>query len=198
MAAAALAMLGIGALKGLWGYKEQKEQYKIQKEIAAYRNKLNEEEYVLNSNIISYNESLANEDYLIQLLANDKQEMVAQGSLSTAQNFAERGGNSARLVEDSVTASFESQAEGIERAYEQKMQDIIFDRAKAYLNFRGGKTWMPTKPSMFNSIIGGILGMSSAAVDEYYKDIPGESSGDGSKSNDRDGNNTGKNTTKGK
>ena len=193
MAAAALAMLGIGAIKGLWGYKEQKEQYKIQKEIAAYRNKLNEEEYVLNSNIISYNESLANEDYLIQLLANDKQEMVAQGSLSTAQNFAERGGNSARLVEDSVTASFESQAGGIERAYEQKMQDIIFDRAKAYLNFRGGKTWMPTKPSMFNSIIGGMLGNLAPAVEQYYKDIPGGSSGDDSNTN---GNSTGKTAAK--
>lgn len=193
MAAAALAMLGIGALKGLWGYKEQKEQYKIQKEIAAYRNKLNEEEYILNSNIISYNESLANEDYLIQLLANDKQEMVAQGSLSTAQNFAERGGNSARLVEDSVTASFESQAGGIERAYEQKMQDIIFDRAKAYLNFRGGKTWMPTKPSMFNSIIGGMLGNLAPAVEQYYKDIPGGSSGDDSNTN---GSSTGKTAAK--
>lgn len=169
MAAAALAMLGIGALKGLWGYKEQQEQYKLQKEIAAYRNKLNEQEYVLNSNIISYNESLANEDYLTQLLANDKQEMVAQGSLSTAQNFAERGGNSARLVEDSVTASFESQAEGITRSYEQKMQDIIFDRAKARLNFEGGKTWMPTQPSMFNSIISGMLGNLAPAVNEYYK-----------------------------
>lgn len=171
MAGAALAMLGIGALKGLWGYKEQQEQYKLQKEIAAYRNELNRQEYVLNSNIISYNESIANEDFLTQLLANDKQEMVAQGSLSTAQNFAERGGNSARLVEDSVSASFASQEYGITRAYEQKMQGIIFDRAKARLNFEGGKTWMPSSPSIFNSIVGGMLGNLAPAVNEYYKNV---------------------------
>lgn len=189
MAGAALAMLGIGALQGLWGYKQQQDQYKLQKEIAAYRNKLNEEEYVLNSNIISYNESLANEDFLTQLLANDKQEMVTQGTLSTAQNFAERGGNSARLVEDSVTASYESQAEGITRAYEQKMQGIIFDRAKAELNFLGGKTWLPSQPSLFNSIISGVLGMSASAVDQYYKDIPGASNSNNNGNNNNKGNN---------
>lgn len=171
MAGAALAMLGIGALEGLWRYKEQQDQYKLNKEIAAYRNEVNKQKYMLNSNIISYNETLANEDFLTQLLANDKQEMVTQGSLSTAQNFAERGGNSARLVEDSVTASFESQEAGITRAYEQKMQDIIFDRAKARLKFEGGKTWMPTQPSMFNSIVGGVLGNLAPAVSEYYKDV---------------------------
>lgn len=171
MAGAALAMLGIGALKGLWGYKEQQDQYKLQKEIAAYRNEVNRQEYVFNSNIISYNEALANEDFLTQVLANDKQAMVAEGSLSTAQNFAERGGNSAKLVEDSITASFESQEAGITRAYEQKMQNIIFDRAKAKMNYLGGQTWMPSEPSLFNSIVGGMLGNFSSAVNEYYKNM---------------------------
>lgn len=169
MGAPALAMLGIGALQGLWGYKEQKENYEVQKEIATYKNELNRQEYVLNSNIISYNENIANEDFLLQVLANDKQELVTKGTLSVSDNFAERGGNSAKLVEDSISASYDVQEAGITRAYEQKMQDIIFDRAKARLNFEGGKTWMPTQPNMFNSIINGVLGNLSSAVGEYYK-----------------------------
>lgn len=59
----ALAMLGVGALNGLTGYKEKQEQYKINSQIAAYKNELNRQEYALNSDIITYNESVLNEDF---------------------------------------------------------------------------------------------------------------------------------------
>lgn len=165
----ALAMLGVGALKGLMGYKEKQEQYKINSQIAAYKNEINRQEYALNSDIITYNESVLNEDFLIQVMANDKQEMVDKGSLSVAQNFEQRGGNSAKLVEDSISASYASQEAGLTRTYEQKMQDIIFDRAKAKYNYLGGQTWMPEKPSLFNNIVSGLLGNVGSAIDEFYK-----------------------------
>ena len=166
---ATAAQAGIGLLKGLNSYKQQQQQYKTDKKIAAYNNALNEQEYILNTNIDNFNKVQTDEDFITNLLANDKQELVDKGSVAVSQEFSQRAGNSAALVEDAVEASYNAQESAIASAYEQKMHDLTFNKAKNYLNYMGGKTWMPNKPSMFSSIFGGLLG-SGEAVYKAYKD----------------------------